>query len=303
MSARGSARRAAARRLAALAAVGLTAAACVEISSAEQGVQAIRLDPILPSIVAGDTLRDSLGKVQRLRGVAFGESGDSVVGAAFDYGYLALGRDTAANARPALIVDPTTGLVRAELLPGVAQARVSARFGNRLQILDTLAIVRRPTRLERVGATDTLTLSYLCIDASTGLRTDTLYATVSSALAVKLTGDSAGTAVPVPSYLVRYRIVAPTSVPSGPSPYGDQRPALYLTNGRVDRPIGHDTTNAAGQTTTALRILPTLYTTATAPAGVSVEARAFFKGEPVGDAVSFRIVLRRPATGSGAACP
>lgn len=300
-----SARRIAARRLGALAAAGVTAAACVEISGAEQGVQAIRLDPILPSIVAGDTLRDSLGNVQRLRGVAFGESGDSVAGAAFEYGYLPLGRDTATGTRPALVVDPTTGLVRADSLPGVAQARVSARFGDRLQILDTLAIVRRPTRLERVGTTDTLTLSYLCLDASTGLRTDTLYATVSSALAVRLTGDSAGSTVPVavPSYLVRYTIVEPKSIPRGVSPYGDTRPALYLTNGRVDRPIGHDTTNASGQTTTALRIVPTLYTTATAPTSVSVEARAFFRGQPVGDAVPFRVVLRRPPTGSGAACP
>ena len=298
-----SARRSAALRLGALTVAAVTAAACVEISSAEQGVQAIRLDPILPSIIAGDTLRDSLGRVQRLRGVAFGESGDSVVGAAFEYGYLPLGRDSASGTRPALVVDPTTGLVRADSMPGVAQARVSARFGNRLQILDTLAIVRRPTRLERVTTTDTLTLSYLCIDASTGLRTDTAFATVSSALAVRLSGDSAGTDVPVPSYLVRYRIVEPTSIPSGLSPYGDTRPALYLTNGRTDRPIGHDTTNAAGQTATALRVIPTLLTTQTAPTLVRVEARAFVRGQQVGDSVSFRVRLRRQSPPSGAPCP
>ena len=302
MSGRSSSARRAAVRLAALAGAGLAAAACVEISSAEQGVLSMRLDPILPSIIAGDTLRDSTGAVQRLRGVAFGESGEPVVGATFEYAYVPLGRDTATGARPALVVDATTGLVRADSLPGVAQARVSARFGNRLQILDTVAIVRRPRRLERVATTDSLTLSYLCIDASTGLRTDTLLATVSAALAVRLTGDSAGAPVPVPSYLVRYRILAPTSVPSGPSPYGDARPALYLTNGRVDRPIGHDTTNASGQTTTALRILPTLFTTATAPSLVRVEAQAFVAGRPVNGPVAFRVFLRRVAPSSGA-CP
>ena len=296
-----SARRAAARRLAALTGVGL-AAACVEISSAEQGVLATRLDPILPSIIAGDTLRDSLGAVQRLHGVAFGEGGDSVVGATFEYGYVPLGRDTVTGARPALVVDAKTGVVRADSLPGVAQARVSVRFGSRLQILDTVAIVRRPQRLARVATTDTLTLSYLCIDASTGLRTDSLLATSSAALAVRLSGDSAGTDVPVPSYLVRYRIVQPTSIPVGPSPYGDQRPALYLTNGRVDRPIGHDTTNAAGQTATALRILPPLLPGTSAPSEVRVEARAFVAGKQVGDSVPFRVRLRRVAPSSGT-CP
>ncbi|GLC26077.1 hypothetical protein [Roseisolibacter agri] len=299
-----SARRAAALRLGALAAMGLTAAACVEIASAENGVQAIRLDPILPSIIAGDTLRDSLGRVQRLRGVAFGESGDSIAGAAFEYGYLALGRDTATNARPALVVDPTTGLVRADSLPGVAQARVSARFGNRLQILDTLAIVRRPTRLERVATTDSLRMTYLCNDASAELRsgTDSTLVTASSALAVRLTGDSAGGAVAVPSYLVRYRIVAPATVPSGQSPYGDVRPALYLTNGRVDRPIGHDTTNASGQTATALRVVPTLLTSQNAPSVVRVEARVFVAGRQVGDSVPFRVFLTRRAPSTGS-CP
>lgn len=298
-----SVRRSAALRLGALAA-GLTAAACVEIAGAEQGVQAIRLDPILPSIIAGDVLRDSLGNEQRLHGVAFGESGDSVAGATFEYGYLALGRDTATGARPALVVDPTTGRVRADSLPGVAQARVSARFGNRLQILDTLAIVRRPTRLERVGTTDTLRLWYLCIDASTGLRTsnDSTSATATSALAVKLTGDSAGTAVAVPSYLVRYTITSPDSIPRGISPYGDTRPALYLTNGRADRPIGHDTTNASGQTATALRVVPTLLTGQNPTSLVRIEAQAFVAGKAIGEPVPFHVALRRlvPSTGS---CP
>lgn len=296
-------RRAAARRLGALAALGLGAAACVEISSAEEGVLAIRLDPLPPSIIAGDTLRDSTGAVQRLRGVAFDESGDTVSGATFTYGYVPLGRDTAAGTRVALLVDATTGLVRADTLPGAAQARVSARFGNRLQILDTLAIVRRPARMVRVPATDSVRLSYLCIDASTGLRVDTLFATATTALGVRLSGDSAGQDVPVPSYLVRYRIVSPATIPSGLSPYGDTRPALYFTNGRTDRPLNHDTTNASGQTSTALRVIPTLLTATTAPDSVRVEAQAFVAGRPVSAPVPFRVFLRRSPPASGAACP
>jgi hypothetical protein len=73
------ARRDAARRLGALAAAA-AGGACVEITTAEQGVLSIRFDPLPPSIVAGDTLRDSLGRVQRLRAVAFDAAGDSVAG-------------------------------------------------------------------------------------------------------------------------------------------------------------------------------------------------------------------------------
>jgi hypothetical protein len=297
-----SARVTGAARLAAFAGTVLGAAACVEISSAEQGVLAIRLDALPPSIIAGDTLRDSTGAVQRLRGVAFNETGDTVRGATFTYGFVPLGRDTATDGRPALVVDAATGLVRADSLPRTAQARVSARFGDRLQILDTLAIVRRPTRLVRADTSTTRTLSFLCIDDSRELRVDTTFGTVTTALAVRLTGDSAGQTVPVPSYLVRYRITEPASIPSGRSPYGDTRPALYLTNGRTDRPLGFDTTNASGQTTTALRVLPTLLTAATTPANVRVEAQAFVAGRAVGEAVPFtvRLVRRQPTVGS---CP
>jgi hypothetical protein len=299
-----SARSRVALRLATFAGAVLAAAACVEISSAEQGVLAIRLDALPPSIIAGDTLRDSTGAVQRLRGVAFNETGDTVVGAAFSFAFVPIGRDTTPDARPALVVDATTGLVRADSLPRAAQARVSARFGNRLQILDTLAIVRRPTRLVRVDTTDTTTLSFLCIDESRELRSsDPRYNTASRALAVRLTGDSAGGSVPVPSYLVRYRITEPATVPNGVSPYGDTRPALYLTNGRVDRPLGFDTTNTAGQTLTALRVIPTLLRGSATPANVRVEAQAFVAGRPVGDPVPFRVRLLRQTPESGAPCP
>jgi hypothetical protein len=301
-----SGRRDAARRLGALAAAA-AGAGCVEITTAEQGVLSIRFDPLPPSIVAGDTLRDSLGRVQRLRAVAFNEAGDSVAGAAFTFGFLPLGRDTASGAAPALTVDPTSGLVRADSLPRAAQARVSATFGSRLQALDTIAIVRRPTRLQRVGAAS-VPLRYLCTDSSRTLLADTLtFGTVSPPLAVRLRGDSVRgdtTTVPVPSYLVRYRITFPATIPSGVSPYGDTRPALYLTNGRNDRPLQFDTTNASGQTTTALRVIGPLLTPANSPDSVVVVAQALYRGVPIDTAgVRFTVrVTRIPRPGS-TSCP
>lgn len=296
-------RAAATAALASVAAV----AACVQITAAENGVQAIRFDPVPPSIIAGDVLRDSLGAPVSLRAVAFDASGQPVPSAAFRFGFLPLGRDTVTGA-PALIVDSITGAVRAAELPRVAQARLSARYGARLQTLDTIAIVRRPTRLARATPEDTLvTLSYLCTDVSTELRLDAQFGTVSPSLAVRLTGDSVGSTTPVvvPSYLVRYRITAPTSIPRGTSPYGDARPALYLTTGRNDRPINFDTTSTTGQTLTALRVIPTLLPRAAAAdtTRVTVEARAFVGTQTVADPVLFVVRLIRRAPLSGAACP
>ncbi len=294
-----SARRNGARRLAALAAA--TAAGCVGITTAEQGVQSIRLDPVPPSIVAGDVLRDSAGNEIQLRATAFDEANREVSGATFEYAYVPLARDTTTG-DSALVVNPVTGAVRADSLPRAAQVRVGARFGARLQALDTIAIVRRPTRLRRAGADTVLRLRYLCIDESRSLTLDNASGgTVSGALPIRLTGDSARDTVPVPSYLVQYRITSPQTIPVGTSPYGDQRPAIYLTNGRVDRPLSYDTTNASGQTTTALRVIGPLFPTRTgSPDTVRIEARAFYRGAPIDSAVTFRVRLERITTQS---CP
>ncbi|MDF1505356.1 hypothetical protein [Roseisolibacter sp. H3M3-2] len=301
-----SGRRDAARRLGALAGAALGAAACVEITTAEQGVLSIRFEPLPPSIVAGDTLRDSTGRVQRLRAVAFGESGDTVTGATFVFAYLPTAGDTAGGGR-ALRVDSVTGLVRADTLPRTAAARISASFGRQLQALDTIAIVRKPTRLSRVGPAS-VALPYLCIDSSRALLVDTLqFGTASPPLGVRLYGDSGSAAtdsVPVPSYLVEYRIVAPAQIPTGTVPYGDVRPALYLTNGRVDRPLRFDTTNVSGQTTTALRVVGPLLTPTSVPGdSVVVEAQAFYRGAPVDTAVRFRVRLTRVPRAGQASCP
>ena len=285
------------------AAVLIGAAACVEITSGEGGVQSVALGFVPPSIVAGDQLRDTLGQPLALRGRAYNAAGDTVSGATFTYGFLPIGTDTG-RARTALIVDSTTGAVRADSLPGVARARVTARFGGRLQVVDSLSIVRPPRRLTLVSAADTLlTVRYLCIDSSTGIRADTLFGNASRALTVRLLADSAGdSTVAVPDYLVRYRVTGSAAARRGPSPYRDERPAVYVTHPRQDREIGHDTTSTSGQTQAQLRVIPPLLTTA--DTSVFVDASAIRGSNvPVGAAVRFRVRLVRVTPTSGAACP
>jgi hypothetical protein len=292
------------------AAVLLGAAACVEITTSEGGVQSVSLGYVPPSIVAGDTLRDTLGLPLALRALAFTAGGDTVSGATFTYGFLPIGTDTGA-ARSALTVDSSTGAVRAATLPGVAQARLTARFGGRLQIVDTVAIVRPPTRLRRVTPADTvLTLQYFCNDAGTRLETASTDAVgnATRALGVRVLGDSAGDSVAVPSYLVRYRIttVDPSKrIPVGLSPFGDERPAIYMTRPPRDRPIGSDTTNSTGVTAAQLRVLPSLLPRSSTDSvlTVNVVARVLSRRQLLPDSVAFRVSVVRRSPPSGAACP
>lgn len=313
------------RRAAARAALGRVAiavaaaspaviAACVEIQTAPGGVASLGLDPLPPSIVAGDVLRDTLGREVRLRAVAYDGTGNPIEGAELRYaGLSGPGRDTTQAARVPLVVDSLTGAVRA-LAPRVEPtARLGARLGDRLQILDTIAIVLRPTALRRgTNADSTLTLRYLCVDTGRAVVVDTVLAgNATPPLRVRLTADSAGAsgpvAVAVPNAYVRYRILAPSEIPRGRSPYGDERPAFYLTPANVDRPIGYDTTGGNGETGTRLRVLPQLLTRARVPDTLAVRIEATARGGelPLADTVRFtvRLVRRPPTDGGLAACP
>jgi hypothetical protein len=114
--------------------------------------------------------------------------------------------------------------------------------------------------------------------------------------------------VGVRRYLVRYAVDAGTTIPSGTSPYGDQRPALYVTGAGVDAPRTFDTTGTDGSTSARLRVVPTLLTRAALPdsAEVRVTATALVSGGrgpvPVASPVIFAVRLIR-LTPPGSACP
>ena len=294
------------------AAVLAGATACVEITTGEGGVQSVSLGYVPPSIVAGDLLRDTLGQPLALRARAYNAAGDTVSGATFTYGFLPLGTDTSAAARSALVVDSAAGTVRAATLPGVAQARLTARFGGRLQIVDTVAIVRAPTRLGRTTPADSvLTLQYFCNDAGTQIQTASSDSTIANAtrtLGVRVLGDSAVDSVAVPSYLVRFRVATVDTtkrIPVGRSPFGDERPAIYMTRPTQDRPLGFDTTNSSGTTTAQLRVLPSLLPRSSTDSllAVRVVARVFAGAQLLRDSVYFRVTVVRRSPPSGAACP
>ena len=131
--------------LARAAAVLLGAAACVEITTAENGVQSVSLDFLPPSIVAGDTLRDTLGAPLALRARAFDENDAQVEDALFTYGFLPIGSDTG-RARRALTVDSATGRQVVSLPPSgaVVTPQVTRRETVRAMESRLVSADRRP---------------------------------------------------------------------------------------------------------------------------------------------------------------
>jgi hypothetical protein len=263
-------------RVLALIAGAALAAACVEIAAGPDGVASIRLDPLPlpPSIVIGDTLRDSTGAVLRMRATGFDQNGTEVSDAPFRFIFAPISRDTTLRDNRALIVDSLTGLVTAAgptfIVP---QGRVGVRLGDRLQLLDTLEIVPRPRRLTRVTTANgdaERTLVFECQETATAPLSSTLLTTEqarllgvsggnignASPLATIVTGDSAtNDSVRVRSYLVRYQIVSPDSIPTVQLERGT-RPAIGIVDGSADNPIRYDTTNASGIAEPRLRLYP-----------------------------------------------
>jgi len=78
----------------------LAAGACVAIETAPGGVQSVRFEASPPSVVVGDSLRDSAGVVTVLRALAFDENDRLVATAPVRFAYVP--------------TPDSTGVVRAE---------------------------------------------------------------------------------------------------------------------------------------------------------------------------------------------
>ncbi len=161
------------------------AGACSDVGTAPDAIVAIAFDTLpYPAVVAGDTLRDSLGRAAPLRAVAYNADGDVIASPALRY--LAL--DTG------VLIDPRGYLVATTRISG--SVRVVAAASALQSLTKSVLVTRAPTRLAVSGsAADTV--KYALPDAASN---------VSRALTVKLTRDSAGTALGVPGFLVSWQL-------------------------------------------------------------------------------------------------
>ena len=253
--------------VAALAAAAAYAGACVHIDTAPGGIAATRLAGVPPSIVIGDSLRDSVGAAIPVRGIAFDTKGAETATAGFRYTYIPAAPDTTTGATvdTALVVDSVTGAVRATRTWVKQTGRIFARIGSTIQLADTFQIVPRPTALV-TGDTATVLLRYDCTDDRAGLvqrqASDSVTTLVNAAgpFALTVKGDSAGTLVGVRRWLVRWSIDTVTA--ANPTPTvtlasGAKVPAIAIATA-TDALIAYDTTAlGSGTSSVLLRIRPT----------------------------------------------
>lgn len=314
--------RRAGRAVAPLAAIGLTlGGGCVRVDAGPSGVSSLRIVDNPPSIVVGDVLRDSAGLETALRVEALDEAGRPVPTATPRFTYVATLRDTLQRVLPdsALAVDSLTGRVRARAVFVVPQGVVAARVGDRLQLLDTLAIVPRPTSAA-LDSVFPLPLRFDCVDTSRTLAqrptsplaggVDTLYAfNAVGPFRLVVRGDSAGATVPVRRRLVRWRIDSGPAVPAVRLPGGgpaDTVAAIGLVSTDGDRLTALDTTDASGQSAVRVRIRPFGLGRRVVPDTFTVRLRAIAQPGPVpltsGAELYVRVRLARRPGATGGTC-
>lgn len=161
------------------------AGACTTAGTAPDGIVAIAFDTLpYPSVVAGDTMRDSLGKAAALHALAYNASGSLISNPSLHYIALDTGVDIDANGY----------LVATTRIGGTV--RVVAASSGLQSLARTIVITHAPTKVAITNAAVD-TVKYALPDAATN---------VSKALTVKLTRDSAGSTVAVPGFLVSWQL-------------------------------------------------------------------------------------------------
>lgn len=170
------------RFLAAIAA-SVVALSCGTVPTFDGGIAYIGpIDMPALAILAGDTLRDSLGHVAPLRVQAFGEGDQPIPNVPASF---------IVNTAPFGVKIDANGIVTALDSPRTVQ--IVGKVADRLQTASTnLEVVPQPDLIASTGTIDSLKTT-----------------TASSALQVAVTGDRKGTRLPVSGIIVHYRIVFP----------------------------------------------------------------------------------------------
>ena len=245
-------RRARDGRHAAMAAAALAAAlaaACTEVGTDPSAPVAIELDPTpLPSVVIGDSLRDSTGRAVPLAARALNSQNSVIPDAPLRF----LAIDTGV-----VVVDSVTGFVMGRR---IGEAQVIASVGGlQAEAIRVRVTLRPDTVFADTAVRQTMRFSLASPTAST-----------SGSLRVFVGHDSVIVArdsvVPVANYLVRFRIVSPT----GDTVSASDTSRVVLANAdRGGRASAADTTDADGLASRVIRISTAV---ATIPDSVVVEA-------------------------------
>jgi hypothetical protein len=248
-----------------LGAVAAIAASCGDVPTLENGVAYYTpVELPLPTVAAGDTLRDSLGHAAPLRVRAFTRDSQEITGLPVTFVPVTLPAD--------VTIDQATGILVAR--DTVRSVQLVGRIGDRLQTsVVTLQIVPEPSVISR-------TTGSAAGDTAISVLTP-------QPLDVVVTATYRGVVTPVNGILVRYRI--DSLLPAGAaailtSPTG--------TQSRPDSTFAVDTTKTAGNSTRSLVVLSG---TPATRVFVSVTAQHLHDGKPLdGSPVRFDIPVKQP---------
>lgn len=224
---------------------------CTEVIT-EPGVPvAIEIGPLpFPALIAGDSLRDTMGVAVPIPVRVFDGRGQVVEAPALTF--LALGAD------PAAAVDPASGHAFG-LAPG--NLRVIAAVGGLQSTVLSIPVVPRPTLLEPISELQD-TIQYL------------EFRDHQKELQVRLLADTGDVPLaPVREYLVDFRIVEPEGLPANDST------VVYLVN-EQQRPSTRDTTSAEGLAARRVRMAPQVQRPPPDSVVVEVQVRAL-DGTPI----------------------
>jgi len=247
-------------------AAALATGSCTEINASADHVASLAFDSFpSPAVVAGDTLRDSLGLAAPLHALAFNNLGDEVAGAAIQYIALDTG------------VTITDG----------AYAIATRRSGSVLLVANAGIIQSQPLKLIVTRRPDSAAVTTVAADTVNYVLPDNASANVSTSLGVKLfTGDSADGTHVTQGWRVSYQAffrgaaIAP----------GDTS-AVFLIDDGTKRTVV-DTTGTDGAASRRIRVRP-IGITESAVDSVIVIATVKYQGADIrGSPLRFVILLQ-----------
>jgi hypothetical protein len=224
----------------------IAALACGDVSGSSTSVLSIQFDSLAaPSVVVGDTLRDTTGKVIVPIVHAFNFKGEEILPAPVRF----------VSPDSGVVVDSITGVVFADSLRSTP-ARIVATVGG-LQAIQKVDVTLRPDSLSAVNGGDSL--SYSLLDTTLN---------VSPMLTVKLTHGVAPNDSAVKSYIVSFAIVSQSN------------PQLGQLLDAAGKPSVVAITDASGIAGRAIRLHPLFLSSATTDS-IIVNATAKYRGKQV----------------------
>ncbi|HET9636989.1 MAG TPA: hypothetical protein VFP26_13760 [Gemmatimonadaceae bacterium] len=238
------------------------AIACTDISGSGDSVLSLQFDTLAsPSVVVGDTLRDTTGAIILPVVHAFNYKGGEIASAKIYF----------QSPDSGVTVDSASGVIVADSLR-TSPARIIATVGK-LQAIQKINVTLRPDSITSVNALDTLTFSLLDSTKDT-----------SAIMSVKLSHGVSSTDSVVSNYIVSFDIVSQ----SNPNLADLATEALKLS--RID------TTDGNGIAGRRILVHPVNLGNATAVDSVIIQATAKYRGQPVAGSPVRLVVVLKPGS-------